>query len=286
MRMADVDNIGLELFRTFLAVNEFRSGKKAAEKLGLSPPAISGHLRRLQNHLGVKLLDDSAPGVRLTPDGAIVLQTAREIVDRHDQLISLISRSRNGELLRGAIRIGVPHELRCWQLVPILAEFRQSYPELQFALRRGSSDALLTGLHNSELDICPVVTPHFPQDAVRYYKDQVIWMSKYAEERSPRSPISIVVHPDGTVIRELMLSSLQAANVPFRITFEAADIDGAIEAVRRGFGCIALPRSDLVYGLVERSDLPSIRPAFWGIHVRYASPIIEQLADRLLTILQ
>jgi DNA-binding transcriptional LysR family regulator len=172
MPKRDVD-IGLELFRTFVAVNEFRSSKKAAAYLGLSPPAISGHLKRLQTQLDVKLLDDSIPGVVLTPDGKVVLETAREIVDRHDKLIGRISSSKSGAPIDQPIKIGVPLELPSWLLVPALAEIRQNHPELQFLLRRGSASALLNGLQNGDLDICPIVTPHPPPDTARCHQPQL-----------------------------------------------------------------------------------------------------------------
>jgi len=188
MRKREVENIGVELFRTFLAVNELRSHKKAAAYLGLSPPAISGHLRRLQEQLGVKIFDNSVPGVLLTADGAVVLESAKEIVDRHDRLLGQIQRSPTKLPQPRAIKIGIPHELRCWLLVPLLAQIQESHPELEFSLRRGSSGALLDELEHGELDVCPAVTPHRPPGSVRSYEEEIIWMSKQNGELRTTSP--------------------------------------------------------------------------------------------------
>jgi DNA-binding transcriptional LysR family regulator len=283
---AGVDNIGVELFRTFLAVNEFRSHKKAAAYLGLSPPAISGHLRRLHEQLGVKIFDNSVPGVLLTADGAVVLESAKEIVDSHDRLLGRIQRSPTKLPQPSVIKIGVPHELRCWLLVPMLAQIRESQPELGFSLRRGSSGALLDELEHGELDICPAVTPHPPPGGVRSYEEEIVWMSKQNGELPEGKPITIVAHPYGTVARDLMLSSLDAAKVPYRITFEAAHIDSAIAAVRRGLGCMACGKSNLATDLFQRTDLPPIPKTYWGIHIRRSLPLFEQLADKIATILR
>lgn len=285
MRKREAENIGVELFRTFLAVNEFRSHKKAAAYLGLSPPAISGHLKRLQDHLGVKIFDNSVRGVLLTPDGSIVLESAREIVNSHDHLLGQIQKSPTKLPQNGTIKIGVPHELRCWLLVPLLAKIQRRHPDLEFSLRRGSSGALLDELEHGELDICPAVTPHRPLESIRSYEEEIIWISKELEKPAEGKPITIVAQPHGTVARDLMLSSLEAASIPYRITFEAAHIDGAIEAVRRGFGCMAFGKSNLANDLVQRTDLPPVPKAFWGIHVRQSLPLYEQLADEILTIL-
>jgi len=285
VRKRENENIGVELFRTLLAVNEFRSHKKAAVYLGLSQPAISGHLKRLQEHLGVRIFDNSVPGVLLTADGAQVLQSAKEIVNSHDQLLEQLQRFPSKLLPTGAIKIGVPHELRCWLLVPLLARIQKSHPELEFSLRRGASTALLDELDQGELDICAAVTRDPHPESVRTYEEEIVWMSSEFEERRDAKPIAIVAHPDGTVARDLMLSSLEAARLPYRITFEAAHIDGAIEAVRRGFGCMAFGKSNLAVDLVQRTDLPTIPKTFWGIHLRQSNALFEQLADEILTIL-
>jgi DNA-binding transcriptional LysR family regulator len=285
VRKREVENIGVELFRTFLAVNEFRSHKKAAAYLGLSPPAISGHLRRLQEQLGVRVFDNSVPGVLLTPDGAVVLESAKEIVDSHDRLLGQIQRSPAKLPQPGAIKIGVPHELRCWLLVPLLAQIRESHPELEFSLRRGSSSSLLEELQQGELDVCPAVTPHRPPGSVRYHEEEIVWLSRQNSELPEGKPITIVAQPHGTVARDLMLSSLDAAKVAYRVTFEAAHIDGAIAAVRRGLGCMASGKSNLATDLFQRTDLPPIPKTYWGIHVRRSLPLLEQLADEILTIL-
>lgn len=285
MRKRESENVGVELFRTFLAVNELRSHKKAAAYLGLSPPAISGHLKRLQDLLGVKIFDNSVPGVILTADGALVLESAREIVNSHDHLLGQVRRSPTKLQQARAIKIGVPHELRCWLLVPLLAEIQLSHPDLEFSLRRGSSGALLDELEHGELDICPAVTPHRPPGIVRSYEEEIVWISKQFDKPYEGKPVMIVAQPYGTVARDLMLSSLEAANIPYRITFEAAHIDGAIEAVRRGFGSMAFGKSNMANDLVQRTDLPPVPKAFWGIHVRQSLPLHEQLADEILTIL-
>ena len=59
-------NIPTELLRTLVAVVELRSFTKAARSLGVTQPAVSAQIKRLQGLLGTELLDKSAPGVTLT----------------------------------------------------------------------------------------------------------------------------------------------------------------------------------------------------------------------------
>ena len=67
-------NIPTELLRTLVAVVDLRSFTKAAQGLGMTQPAVSAQIKRLQVLLGGELLDKSAPGVALTRKGEAVVQ--------------------------------------------------------------------------------------------------------------------------------------------------------------------------------------------------------------------
>ena len=70
-------NIPTELLRTLIAVVDLRSFTKAAHLLGITQPAVSAQIKRLQSLLGSDLLDKSAPGVSLTPMGETIVNHAR-----------------------------------------------------------------------------------------------------------------------------------------------------------------------------------------------------------------
>ena len=70
-------NIPTDLLRTFVSVVELRSYTRAAKAQGMTQPAVSAQIRRLQRLLGAELLDKTAPGVCLTPMGEHVINSAR-----------------------------------------------------------------------------------------------------------------------------------------------------------------------------------------------------------------
>ena len=78
-------NIPTELLRTLVAVVELRSFTRAAHALGVTQPAVSAQIKRLQTLLGGELLDKSAPGVTLTPKGVVVVDHARRLLAINDQ---------------------------------------------------------------------------------------------------------------------------------------------------------------------------------------------------------
>ena len=78
-----MQNIPTDLLRTLVAVVNLRSFTKAAQSLGVTQPAVSAQIKRLQFLLGYDLLDKSAPGVSLTPRGRDRRQLrAPDVVDQ------------------------------------------------------------------------------------------------------------------------------------------------------------------------------------------------------------
>ena len=90
-------NIPTELLRTLVAVVDLRSFTKAAQSLGVTQPAVSAQIKRLQGLLGADLLDKSAPGVSLTSAGELVVNYARRLLSINDQILDIAGPRLAGE---------------------------------------------------------------------------------------------------------------------------------------------------------------------------------------------
>ena len=83
-------NIPTELLRTLVAVVDLQIFTKAAQSLGVTQPAVSAQIKRLQMLLDCELFDKSAPGVSLTPSPAISsINYARRMLCINDQIVDL-----------------------------------------------------------------------------------------------------------------------------------------------------------------------------------------------------
>src|SRR5882724_6632521 len=80
-------NIPTDLLRTLIAVIDLRSFTRAAQSLGVTQPAVSAQIKRLQLMLGVELFDKSAPGVTLTARGEVLVNYARRMLALNDQML-------------------------------------------------------------------------------------------------------------------------------------------------------------------------------------------------------
>lgn len=73
-------------FRQLIAIAEARSFRRAATRLGLTQPALSAGIRKLENELGVRLFDRASDGVKLTAYGKVVAARARQILETCTQV--------------------------------------------------------------------------------------------------------------------------------------------------------------------------------------------------------
>jgi len=90
----------IESLKVFCDLAETESFTKAAQSLGVTQPAVSAQIKRLQYLLGYEVLDKSAPGVSLTPRGEIVVNNARRLLSINDEILQLTSGTIPGQVIR------------------------------------------------------------------------------------------------------------------------------------------------------------------------------------------
>ncbi|WGR93791.1 LysR family transcriptional regulator [Bradyrhizobium sp. ISRA435] len=99
-RPRQYSNIPTEIIRTVVAIAETGSLSKAGERLGLSQPAISSQVKRLQSLVGRALFVRTANGTTTTELGKVAVQQARRILEANDQLLRLGGANGGSQLLR------------------------------------------------------------------------------------------------------------------------------------------------------------------------------------------
>lgn len=140
----------LHQLRTFVAVAQERHLTRAAERLNISQPTASAHIRSLEESLQVALFVRKSNGVEMTRAGELLLHKAEELLDRALEFRS-IARSL-ADAIPGSLTIGSnadPVTSRLGQLVHALGE---RYPLLALAIELRSTAAILRGLRGGELD--------------------------------------------------------------------------------------------------------------------------------------
>ena len=123
----------LRHLRYFRAVAEHRGFTEAARHLHVSQSGVSGQIRDLEREIGVTLLQRTSREVSLTPEGAVLLREARQILEQADRAIELTQRASRGQF--GSLTIGLCGPATAPFLPKLIRAFRKRHPGVRLALK-------------------------------------------------------------------------------------------------------------------------------------------------------
>jgi DNA-binding transcriptional LysR family regulator len=128
----------------FVTVVELGNFSKAAKKLGVTPSAVSRQISRLEDALGIKLLQRTTRQLALTESGTITFDYCKQMIESADKAVNA-SRSTTSTV-SGLLRVAAPRSLANKVLRPFFVEFLKCYPDIQLHLK--VTDRILDPIHD------------------------------------------------------------------------------------------------------------------------------------------
>jgi DNA-binding transcriptional LysR family regulator len=136
--------------RTFVAVAREGSITRASERLHLSQPAVSAHIKAIEDALGLSLFERTARGMSLTAEGQRLLEKAEQTLGAHQALLDEATRIKGK--LAGKLRIGAGSNSNHQALGKLLARLAERHPDVEVVLTHATSAEVLAGLRSGALD--------------------------------------------------------------------------------------------------------------------------------------
>jgi LysR family hydrogen peroxide-inducible transcriptional activator len=148
--------MNLQEIRYLVAIAEHRHFGRAAEACNVSQPTLSSQIRKLEEELGVMLIERTNKRVEMTPVGSQVLIHSRRVLAEAGQMEAVARAARDP--LVGPLRLGVIPTLAPYLMPLILKPLQQAYPGLTIELWEDQTRSLIDGLRNHRLDAALLAT--------------------------------------------------------------------------------------------------------------------------------
>jgi DNA-binding transcriptional LysR family regulator len=255
----------LRHLRYFVAVAEELHFRRAAERLHVAQPAVSEQVRKLEQELGVRLLDRNQRRVELTDAGAAMLEEARHIL-RQVQVAQQAARgARDRALLR--LRIGYLPDTLPAAVPRALRSLSSATPAVDTILETGPATALVEAVRDERLDAAIVCLPA-PTSGLRTLTlaaEGAVAALPVGDPRATRervdleqmAPERIVVLPrpsNPAFYDAIVTTCRQAGFSPTLVELAESHVEHALLAVSSGAGMALLPAS-----VADRYMAPGIR---------------------------
>ena len=152
-----IENLNLNLLRTFYNVAKFGNITETADKTFTSQPAISRSIKQLENEFNTQLFYRTLNGVELTEKGKILYNFIEETFEELNKSISQIKEMDN--YARGRLSIGVPSQIASIFLFEEIARFHRAYPNIEVTIMSKTTSELMKLLKSHDIDFVIDTTP-------------------------------------------------------------------------------------------------------------------------------
>jgi DNA-binding transcriptional LysR family regulator len=241
--------VDLAALKIFLTVAQERSFSRAAAKVHRTQPAVSQAVRRLEVDLGEQLFDRSSKTGTLTEAGRMLQNYGQRLVRLAEETESAVRELR--DLRRGRVLIGA-NEAAVHTLLPLIARFRQRYPDIATDVRRVPARQIAVEVQQGSLDFGALTFRPAEEGLleVPVGTDELVLLVPPTHALAKRRQVSmedvaagpVVAHNDPSPARERVLRLFEQRHLPLRMVISLPSLDGIKRAVELKLGVALLPR--------------------------------------------
>ncbi|MDA8485511.1 LysR family transcriptional regulator [Pseudomonas resinovorans] len=238
--------LNLDQLHTFIEVITAGSFSAAAERLGLTQPAVSLQIRQLEHRLNVRLIERVGKRLKATSAGERLLEHARRIDDLVEEALQDMSSHALG--VAGQVAIGTGATACIHLLPPLLKDMRRRFPALDIRVSTGNTDDVVAAVIENRLDIGLVTLPAAGRSlhVQPLLRDDFVAISAAGALPAQISPRDLAERPlvlfePGSSTRLLIDDWFLQAGLRPRAVMELGSIEAIKEMVAAGLGCSIVP---------------------------------------------
>ena len=241
-------DLKLDQLRSFAKVIELGTFSAAAERMGLTQPAVSQQVRQLEQRFGVRLIERVGKRASPTAAGAELLEHARRIEAAVAAARDEMAMHARGTL--GRVRIGTGATACIYLLPPILRDLRRRFPGLEITVRTGNTAEMLSELADNLLDIGLVTLPAPGRmfAVTPLLEDPFVAIGAADDDRLPAvatpaalAELPLVLYEAGGNTRRIVDEWFARAGIAPSPVMDLDSTEAIKELVGAGLGCAVMP---------------------------------------------
>lgn len=233
-----------------VALAEHQHFRLAAEACYVSQPTLSGQIRKLEDELGVVLLERTSRKVLFTASGLLLVSQARRVLEEARLLREMAQ--QHTEEMAGPLHIGLIPTVGPYLLPHIIPAIRQEFPDLEIYLHEAQTSVLVNQLDNGELDcaLLALVKETQPFIEVPICEESMYlaiaadhpWAKRDYVSMGELSGQQLLMLEDGHCLREQALGFCFAAGAREDTHFRATSLETLRNMVAAGAGITLIPK--------------------------------------------
>ncbi|MBD2784928.1 DNA-binding transcriptional regulator OxyR [Xenorhabdus sp. DI] len=232
-----------------VALAEYRHFRRAADACHVSQPTLSGQIRKLEDELGVMLLERTSRKVLFTQQGMLLVEQAKTVLREVKVLQEMAS--LQGESMSGPLHIGLIPTIGPYLLPLIIPELHKLFPKLEMYLHEAQTQSLLAQLDSGKLD-CAILAlvketeafievPLFEEPMKLAVYEGHKWAGRDSIKMSELSGEKLLMLEDGHCLRDQAMGFCFQAGAKEDTHFRATSLETLRNMVAAGSGMTLLP---------------------------------------------
>lgn len=271
-------NLDLTALRSFVTVAECGGVTRAAGLLNLTQSAVSMQLKRLEESIGLSLLDRTTRKIDLTAEGEQLLSYARRMLDLNDE----VWRRLTAKEYEGEVVLGVPHDIVYPAIPGVLRQFAADHPRMKVQLRSSFTTNLKEQFEAGQADVILTTEDEVGPEAETLTTRPLVWIGAPGGQAWKQRPLRIA-HEQRCIFRPGVIRRLDAAGVDWESAVDTQS-SRTVEATVSADLAVHTMLSGSVPAHLEEIDhggtLPDLRSFRINLYARTTpdNPAVEDLA--------
>lgn len=222
---------------------------RAAERTFVSQPTLSAQLKKLEDYLGVKLVERQPKNVQLTDVGKQIVARARRMLQEGDEIVALARNNSNP--LSGKLKVALIPTIGPYLLPRVMQRIRKALPQLGLMLYEYQTESLLKRLREGEIDLGIIALPADDEglESRELYREAFTVALPPQHALAQKSTIKVsdlkgetlLLLEDGHCLRDQALEVCSRVDIREPEDFRATSLETLRQMVVAGLGITLMP---------------------------------------------